>query len=344
VRLAALRPLHPARAMLADLDQRLAALAAQRERLYADPDAPLPPESVPYDPPPLPALAGPEAVAARTAAPLPVAPRLDALRRRLEQERDRQERRLRRQLEDEYAAAVEQQRAALSQRRAQRRLELAQAYRLDLVNADLRRKGLPEGIVRNEAESAYRALQQRIAADEARIDREIDAEMARTVGAEEARRAERLQRWRAEQEDRITRAVAEQAAALHDAAPPPAAPAAAPLDFPALAARPVTVETGALRIAINRAHTEATVARLDAVSAIDETVHRLTLQRIALERQLDNDIRAAARTLAQAHGWQIAFDTPRGQEITGEVTAWLADYWPPAVPPAQAGAGPAAAR
>lgn len=162
-RLEELRPLHPNQAMLADIDRRLDALAAQRARLLEHPDAPLPPEFIPLD---LPAagLPSPEPVSAPPRPVIAIEPRLAELRARLEEEMNSQYSRMRQQAEAERNAAYTAKERALQRDADERRETAAREFATRITPAKVRLKLANEQVerARNDADSAQtRAIRAR---------------------------------------------------------------------------------------------------------------------------------------------------------------------------------------
>ncbi len=91
---------------------------------------------------------------------------------------------------------------------------------------------------------------------------------------------------------------------------------------------PLEIETLEFHHSINNANFKSLQQRLAAVRTIDETVHRLTLRRIALTGVIARDTADAARSVALQHGFQITVDQPTGKDVTNDVRAWLGGYWP----------------
>jgi len=138
VQLAALRPLHPNQAMLADIDHRLDALAAQRARLLAQPDAPLPPAYIPLDMPAADPLPAPTPVSAPPRPVVAAEPRLAELRDRLTEEMTRQYDRLRQQAETERSAAYQTKERALQADADEQRKAAAAPFNLRIPTAKVR--------------------------------------------------------------------------------------------------------------------------------------------------------------------------------------------------------------
>ena len=398
VRLAALQSLHPNRAMLTDIDRRLATLAAQRARLLEHPTLPLPPDTIPLDTPalaPLPSPAGVEEPAWPT---LPPAPKIAELRTRLTEDMTRQYLRLQQDMAAQRSAEYLEKERALRRQADGRRTDIAREYGTRIPNANVRvgaaaqqatRAKKDADMARAQAELAresakeqekavaaapadkkrlktYQEAQERLRQLDQRAERlEEHARQQRATADDIARQlaedlqtlkdaqakvlAElrdelagvdrqltgqmnaRLAAWRAQAEEKIERQLAERTARLEEENAPRAnLPSPAPLAMPEIATRPLTTSSAEMRIAVNQTRFSGFQSRLQAVRAIDDVVHQLTLERLALEESITRDTRLAAHSAAAQHGWRIQFDQPVGKDVTDKVHTWLSAYWPPA--------------
>lgn len=392
-RLEALLPLHPNQGMLADIDRRLDALAAQRSRLLEHPDAPLPPEYIAFDLPAADSLPAPAPVRAPSRPVIAVEPRQAELRVRLEEEMTHQYARVLKQAESERQDAYVEKERELQRRTDDRREAGAKEYEFRIPPAKVRLRLANEQAARarNDAVSAQsqatrarehavsvarqyaknpekhrkeiraaeenaqyyenraarlqeHAEAQQAAADaiagqlaidtrefaaaQARIGEELRHSLAAVERELEDEMRDRLADWRRQAENAIDRRLTEHAARLTDENVRPLAEAPPVLEFPTLPFRPMTTQSGGMRIAVNTTDFHAFQRRLDAARAIDETVLKLTAEREQHRRAIDHDTRAAARAAAAQHNYTVAFDRPAGREITSDLHRWLAEYWP----------------
>jgi hypothetical protein len=138
-----------------------------------------------------------------------------------------------------------------------------------------------------------------------------------------------LATWRAQQHAAIAQQIANCRAQLEaENAPPAETPPARALTYPEMKTRPLDVPTDRMHIAVNQADFQAFRTRLDAVRAIDSVVHQLTLDRLALKKEMQRDTQQAAMSVAEQHGWTVQCDLPSGKDVTGNVRTWLTEYWP----------------
>ena len=329
---------HPNYSMLTDIDHRLAGLRIQQDRLAARPHLQVPVSDIEIPVPAVSALVAPAPFPTLTSTDTQPVLRLrfEELQRSLEREEERlyarEERSLRAKAEAsrttvrmELRANAEMQKTLLA--KAQR----GKLTRLRISAVTTQQYATLNPEANNRAASAKTAYEQALASYDDALQN-IDVEIAdKAIIADEQQRKSRLRaelsalRTRLRADTQAQLASEKQQAATDDEWQP-ATPLVSSVVFPSLPSETQVLHTGNLTQDIASTNTIALRDQVLASHAIESTARGLQRQRTVLYREMMIDTRAAAQSVASAHGYQLSGGrmTP---DITPNVQTWLKEYW-----------------
>jgi hypothetical protein len=336
----ALTPLHPNHLLLADIDRRLASLAALHERVDARAGLPLPPATVEQ---PLP-VSTPLPSAPTVTRDAPDAGDLDSLaqeyrKRHLRHQQQRRFDREFRQLKQQYASALDETQHRIQSEADAALREVDARFANDMLNADLGEQTAQRFAANWPADARAQKVLASAREKAAHTRTQYDAARSAVEAAYAVRREEAVEDnarhldaarealWRAlsaETQRALDREPASSTAPDLTFAPPSA------ITFAELPAEVIALDLPGLAPALSSASDRGDTATRRAFEQIDTSRQRLLAARREIARAIDTDTRAVIRSVATQHGFIVHTDASHGEEMTAQVRLWLQEYWPEA--------------